>query len=57
MDIQIIVYANRSAFDNRKRLFERIVSLPFGVNAPFDSLISDFKFLYGDLCIIEFICK
>ena len=57
MEIQICVFSNQTAYDNRKRLFERIISLPFGVNPPFDSLISDFKFLFGDQCIVEFRCK
>lgn len=45
---------NRSAFDNDKRCFERIINLPFGVKYPFDSLIEDFKFLYGDSAVITF---
>lgn len=54
MNLQIRVFSNQSAYDNRKVLFERVVSLPFGVKAPFDSLIDDFKFLFGDSCIVDF---
>ena len=54
MNVRFCVYMNRSAFDNDKRCFERIINLPFGVKYPFDSLIEDFKFLYGDSALITF---
>ena len=57
MELQVKVFSNQTAYDNDKRLFERIISLPFGVSVPFQSLIDDFKFLYGDSCVVVFRVK
>lgn len=54
MNIRVIVYANNSAKDSRKAIFERIVSVPFGVDVPYNSLVDNLKFLYDDKCIVVF---
>lgn len=54
MNIRVIVYANTSARDSRKAVFERIVSVPFGVDVPYNSLVDNLKFLFGDLSIVVF---
>lgn len=56
MNLQIKVFANQSAYDNRKVLFERILNIPFGVSVPYQQLYDDMKFLFGDTSIIEFRC-
>lgn len=47
MILKLDVYLNASAYEIRKPVFERIVNIPVGVSIPFDSLISDMKFLFG----------
>lgn len=47
MVLKLDVYLNATAQDARKAVFERIVNVPAGVSIPFDSLISDMKFLFG----------
>lgn len=54
MNIRVIVYTNNSAKDSRKAIFERIVSVPFGVDVPYGSLIDNLKFLFGDKSIVVF---
>ena len=57
MNIQICVFSNVSALNANKRIFERIISLPFGVSVPYQQLVDDMKFLFGDTCIVTFICS
>lgn len=54
MNVRVIVYANNSAKDSRKVVFERIVSVPLCVDVPYNSLVDNLKFLFGDMSIVVF---
>lgn len=52
--LQIIVYANVSAFEQRNKLFERIVEVNGSVYVDFEVLLKSLKFMYGDSSVISF---
>lgn len=49
--LRILVFPSDSA---TKPLLERTITLSTSVNVPFDSLIRDFRFLFGSSCVITF---
>lgn len=54
MNIRLQVFCNQTAFDNKKAVFERALSIPFGVQVPYQQLIDDMRFLFGENCIVQF---
>ena len=54
MEIQIQVFSNVDALQNRKVLFERIVSVHDSISVPYQSLIDDLKFLFGSSVVVTF---
>lgn len=54
MEIQIQVFSNVDALQNRKVLFERIVTVHESINVPYQSLIDDLKFMFGSSVVITF---
>ena len=54
MQLQIKVYQGVSAMQENNRIFERIIGVHDDLKIPFDSLVSDLKFLFGSSCIVSF---
>lgn len=54
MIIKSSVFQNMGALNEKKRIFERICEVPDSIKVPFDTLVSDFKFLFGQDVIVEF---
>lgn len=54
MQLQIKVYSNVNALESNNRLFERIIEVNDSVHIPFEALVSNFKFLYGQSVIVSF---
>lgn len=54
MQLQIKVFSSVSAMQDSKRCFERMIDVNENVSIPFSSLLRDFKFLYGDSCVVSF---
>lgn len=54
MQIQLKVFSGVSALQENNRLFERIVEVHDDISVPYESLISDLKFLFGSSAVITF---
>lgn len=54
MEIQIQVFANVDALNNRNKLFERIVNVDDSLKVPYENLVRDLKFLFGQSSIVTF---
>lgn len=54
MEIQIQVFANVDALNNRNKLFERIVNVDDSLKVPYENLVRDLKFLFGQSAIVTF---
>ena len=54
MDLQVKVFLNESAFRSDKCIFERVIAVTPTVVIPFQTLISDLKFLFGVQSCVTF---
>lgn len=54
MQLQIKVFSNVSALEKNARIFERVIEVNDSVSVPYESLISNLKFLYGSSVIVSF---
>lgn len=54
MDLRILVYLNRTAFETKKAVFERNLSYSSELVVPYDKILSVMHFLYGENSIVHF---
>lgn len=54
IDFDISVYSYSDNTGERKKLFQRNVTLDESLNVPFDSIYRVLRFLYGKGCIVVF---
>lgn len=52
--VQVQVFSNEVAFQNNKRLFERIVHVNDSCSIPYETITKAMSFLYGLDVIINF---
>ena len=57
MQLQIKVFMGVSAMEENNRVFERIIVVHDDLHIPYESLVSDLKFLFGSSCIVSFNIK
>lgn len=51
--LQIMVFNNMDARTSNRPVFERIIDINESLTVPYDSLVSDLKFLFGASVIIQ----
>ena len=54
MQLQIKVFSGVSALQENNRLFERIIDIHDDLKIPYESLVLDMKFLFGNSCVVSF---
>lgn len=52
--LQIMVFNSMDARTSNRPVFERIIDINESLTVPYDSLVSDLKFLFGSSVIIQF---
>lgn len=53
--LQIKVFMTEECRKSGKKCAEFVKEIPLGLAIPVDSLVSDFRFLYGAKCVVEFV--
>lgn len=54
MQLQIKVFSGLTALQSDSKLFERIVDVHDDLSVPYESLVSNLKFLFGNSTVVQF---
>ena len=54
--MEIIVYSSWELRSKHKSCYSRRIEMVKGVDIPFSLLLRSMKVLYGENCIVEFVC-
>lgn len=54
MQLQIKVFSGLTAMQSDSKLFERIVDVHDDLSVPYESLVSNLKFLFGNSTVVQF---